>query len=220
MLQVIVMFWSSILFPCVLPITTIVIVKSQKEPYAFASHINDLPDIESFKSTTLWIAPDDVIAAQISDVKPMSCPGSNVIAVATRALRLSSHQVVFCPLCTEGLILYKTKISVLVDAKGPTYCALIVLSANQIHIRDTILDHRDCVNASMTNAGIHSVLTADSTAAVILRPQASCLDSQTAFQNLTFLKYRQCHGRAVVATLVGTDSATGWSNIYRNAQWY
>lgn len=186
MLQVIAMFWSSILFLFVLPITTIVIVESQKEPYTFAGHIDDLPDIESFKSATLWIAPDDVIAAQISDLKPMSCPGSNLIAVATRALRLSSRQVVFRPLCTEGLILYKTKISVLVDAKGPTYCALIVSSADQIDISDTIFDHGDCVNASMTNAGTHSVLTADSTAAVILRPRASCLDSQTAFQNLTF----------------------------------
>lgn len=197
MLQVITMFWSSILFLFVLPTTVIILVESQTEPYNFAGHIDDLPDIESFGSATLWIAPDDVTATQISNLKPMPCPGSNLIAVATRALRLSSRRVVFRPLCTEGLILYKTKISVLVDAKGPTYCALIVSSANQIDIRDTIFDNGDCVNASMTNAGIHSVLTADSTAALILRPRASRLDSQTTCQNLTF----QSTGNAVAVLL-------------------
>ena len=207
MLQVIAVFWSSILFLFVLSITTIVLVESQTEPYSFAGHIDDLPDIESFKSATLWIAPDDVITTQISNLKPMPCPDSSLIAVATRALRLSSRRVVFRPLCTEGLILYKTRVSVLVDAKGPTYCALIVSSADQIHIRDTTFDHGDCVNASMTNAGIDSVLTADSTAALILRPRASRLDSQTTFQNLTF----QSTGNAVAVLL----SPPSWEQTLR-----
>ena len=207
LLQVIAMFWSSMLVLFVLPIATIVLVECQTEPYTFAGHIDDLPDIESVKSATLWIAPDDVIATQISNLKPMSCPGSNLIAVATRALRLSSRRVVFRPLCTEGLILYKTKVSVLVDAKGPTYCALIISSADQIHVRDIIFDHGDCVNASMTNAGIHSVLTADSTAALILRPRASRLDSQTTFQNLTF----QSMGNSVAVLL----SPPSWEQTLR-----
>lgn len=201
------MFWSSILFLCVLPITIIIPVESQAEPYTFAGHIDDLPDIKSFTSATLWIAPDDVIVTEISNLRPMSCPGSNLIAVVTRALRLSSRRVVLRPLCTEGLLLYKTKISVLVDAKGPTYCALIVSSADQIHIRDTIFDHGDCVNASMSNAEIHSVLTADSTAAVILRPRGSRLDSQTTFQNLTF----QSKGNAVTVLL----SPPSWDQTLR-----
>lgn len=207
LLHVITMFWSSILFLFVLPITTILLVESQTETYTFTGHIDDLPDLESFRSATLWIAPDDVIATQISNVRPMSCPGSNLRAVATRALRLSSRQVVLRPLCTEGLVLYKTKISVLVDAKGPTYCALIVSSADRIHIRDTIFDHGDCVNVSVTNAGIHSVLTADSTAAVILRPRTSRLDSQTTFQNLTF----QSKGTAVAVLL----SPPSWEQTLR-----
>ena len=126
----------------------------------------------------------------------MLCPGSNLRAVVARAIRLSSCHVVLRPLCLEGLVLYKTKILMLVDAKGPTYRALIVFLADQIRIRDTIFDHDDCVNATATNNGIHAVLTADSTAAVVLRPLSSHLDSQTAFQNLTF----QNHGAAVACS--------------------
>ena len=137
-------------------------VQSRTETHSFAGHIDDLPDLESIGSATLWIAPDDLLITEIPNLKPMSCPGSNLRAIVTRAIRLSSRHVVLRPLCLEGLVLYKTKISVLVDANGPTYCALIVSSADRIRIRDTIFDHGDCVNATATNAGIDSVLTADS----------------------------------------------------------
>ena len=152
----------------------------------FVGHTENLPDLESTRAATLWIAPDDVIVTQTSDQRPMPCPGSNLRSVVSRALRLSSRRVVLRPLCQEGLVLYKTKISVLVDAEGPTYCALIVSSADQLHVRDIIFDHGDCINATITNTGLHSVLTAESTAAVVLRPRLSRLDSQTSFQNLTF----------------------------------
>lgn len=153
---------------------------------SFIGHVGDLPDLDSVSSVTLWIAPDDVIATPSTDQGPIPCPGSNLKAVVTRALRLTSRQAVFRPLCQEGLVLYKTKISVLVDANGPTYCAVIVSSADRLHIRDTILDHGDCVNDTVANTRIHPLLTADSTAAVVLRPRLSRLDPQTTLHNLTF----------------------------------
>ena len=195
------MFCSSMPFLFISLIMACAPVQSRTETHSFAGHIDDLPDLESIGSATLWIAPDDLLITEIPNLKPMSCPGSNLRAIVTRAIRLSSRHVVLRPLCLEGLVLYKTKISVLVDANGPTYCALIVSSADRIRIRDTIFDHGDCVNATATNAGIDSVLTADSTAALVLRPQTSRLDSQTSFQNLTF----QSHG-AVVAVLLSPPS--------------
>lgn len=177
------------------PIMTL--VESQPKVDSFHGHVRDLPDLESSESAILWIAPDDVIVTQTPDLGPIRCPGSNLRAIVTRALRLSSRRVVLRPFCQEGLLLYKSEISVLVDVKGPTYCALIVSSADRLQIMDTTFDHGDCVNASARNAGTYSVLTVDSTAAVVLRPQSSRLDSQTSFQNLTF----RSRGAAVAVLL-------------------
>ena len=64
-------------------------------------------------------------------------------------------------------------------------CALIVSSADRFRITDTAFDHGECVNAITTTST--SVLTADQTAAIVLCPRGSHLDSQTTCHNLIFL---------------------------------
>ena len=87
------------------------------------------------------------------------------------------------PLCREGLVLYKTRLSVLVDPHGPTYCTVLVSSAEQLHLRDITFDHGEYINETTM---ISSTQTANSTAAIVLQPHSSRLDSDTALQNLTF----------------------------------
>ena len=185
---------------------------------ACAGHIGDVMpttlETTLLHSITLWIAPDDVIVTQIPDLTPeptpIPCPGSNLKATVTRALRLTLRQVVVRPLCLEGLVLYKTRVSMLVDPKGPpTYCALIVSSADRFRISDTVFDHSECVNAITTTTTSTSVLTADQTAAIVLRPRGSRLDSQTTCHNLTF---RTSRDASVVAVLLSPPT---WEQTLR-----
>ena len=96
-------------------------------------HARDVTVLDRSTSTTVWIAPDDVIVDRIPEQNAFPCPGSNLIAVVKQALRLTTCQVILCPFCLEGLILVKTPVSVLVDLKGPTYCALVVSTSHQRH---------------------------------------------------------------------------------------
>ena len=152
-----------------------------------AGHARDVNSIDTGVSINFWIAPDDMIVTQIPNKGAISCPTSNLRATVTRALRLTARRVVLRPLCREGLVLYKTRLSVLVDPHGPTYCALLVSSADQLHLRDITFDHSECINETTM---IRSTQTADSTAAIVLQPHSSRLDSDTALQNLTFATRR------------------------------
>ena len=170
--------------------TTVTRVQSQTlkcKGDSCAGHARDVATLDPDASITLWIAPDDAIVTRIPDRGPVSCPGSSLRATVTRAPRLSSYRVVLRPMCLEGLVLQKTPDSVLVDSEGPTYCALVVLSAEQLRIRDITFDHGECINAT---AAATFTSTADRTAAVVLRPLSSRLDSETSLQNLTFAAKR------------------------------
>ena len=155
-------------------------------------------------SITLWIAPDDEIVTQVPDQNPISFPGSSLRATISRAMRLSTRRVVLRPMCLEGLVLQKTRDFVLVDQQGPTYCALIVSSAEQLRIRDITFDNGECINATVA---VYFVPTADRTAAVVLRPRSSHLDSETLLQNLTFAA-----NHASVAVLLSPPS---WDETLR-----
>ena len=153
------------------------------EANSCAGHAGDTLKIDPSTSVTLWIAPDDEIVSRVPDQSPVACPDSNLRATVSRALRLSARRVVLRPMCLEGLMLQKTRNFVLVDPQGPTYCALIVSSAKRLLIRDITFDNGECINAT---ASVTYVPTADRTAAVVLRPRSSRLDSETSLQNLTF----------------------------------
>ena len=148
-----------------------------------AGHAGDTLTLDPSTSVTLWIAPDDEIVTRVPDRNPIACPESNLRATVSRALRLSTRRVLLRPMCLEGLVLQKTRDFVLVDPQGPTYCALIVSSAERLLIRDITFDNGECINAT---ASVTYVPTADRTAAVVLRPRSSHLDTETSLQNLTF----------------------------------
>lgn len=148
-----------------------------------AGHAGDTLTLDPSTSVTLWIAPDDEIVTRVPDRNPIACPESNLKATVSRALRLSTRRVLLRPMCLEGLVLQKTRDFVLVDPQGPTYCALIVSSAEGLLIRDITFDNGECINAT---ASVTYVPTADRTAAVVLRPRSSHLDTETSLQNLTF----------------------------------
>lgn len=181
----------SIVWPVIVVAMSIVIqVQSQTfkcKANSCAVHATDVSILDSSStSMSLWVAPDDVIVTQIPDQNPVSCPESNLEAVVSQALRLKASRVTLRPYCLEGLILRKTRTPVLVGPDGPTHCALFVSSANQLDVKDTILDHSECVNATVDITGATIVGTADITAALVLRPRMSRLDSDTMLRNLTF----------------------------------
>lgn len=132
-----------------------------------AGHAGDTLTLDPSTSVTLWIAPDDEIVTRVPDRNPIACPESNLRATVSRALRLSTRRVLLRPMCLEGLVLQKTRDFVLVDPQGPTYCALVVSSAEGLLIRDITFDNGECINAT---ASVTYVPTADRTAAVVLRP--------------------------------------------------
>ena len=153
------------------------------EANSCAGHAGDTLTLDPSTSVTLWIAPDDVIVSRVPDRSPIACPDSNLRATVSRARRLSMHRVLLRPMCHEGLVLQKTRDFVLVDTQRPTCCALIVSSADRLLIRDITFDNGEYIN---TTASVSYVPTADRTAAVVLRPRSSRLDSETSLQNLTF----------------------------------
>ena len=104
-------------------------------------------------------------------------------ATVSRSLPLSTCPVLLRAMCLEGLVLQKTHDFVLVDPQGPTYCVLIVSSAERLLIRDITFDNGEFINAT---ASVTYVPTADRTDAVVLRPRSSHLNSETSLQNLTF----------------------------------
>ena len=113
-----------------------------------AGHAGDTLTLDPSTSVTLWIAPDDEIVTRVPDRNPIACPESNLRATVSRALRLSTRRVLLRPMCLEGLVLQKTRDFVLVDPQGPTYCALIVSSAEGLLIRDITFDNGECINAT------------------------------------------------------------------------
>lgn len=133
-------------------------------------HARDVTVLDRSTSTTVWIAPDDVIVDRIPEENAFPCPGSNLVAVVKQALQLTTRQVILRPFCLEGLILVKNPVSVLVDLKGPTYCALVVSTADQLRIRDIVFDHGECIKA--TARGTLAIPTAEATAAIVLHPQS------------------------------------------------